>query len=369
MGFDTVNAPILLDYESALAHYHSVKPIRKKTVRPLGVRRYHATASIDMDGDDVVLVYLNSPVVVWHPDNSITLRCPAYVSAYVPDNLIHFTPPGVRFEWNKVRMAIYNQDTDERILIKRKESVRLIPSGKTKPWHLRERRVWAFEKMPSEYNYVKRTGVVPKIARDKFGAFLQWFDDTAQISQTISVDDVNDATSRLVYAVTGNTAKDVNNFRDEYQAIKWDAEPMLVDKKRLMSWDLEVIELYPMGGKNAYKPKGFHFAGVCMLYNWMLAGNEEHWYDALCIIAMQQIRKRWDKALYNVDGVGNREAIVEYIHKIVSIVHRDEAFKRVELPQGVLPSKTNRDIFDDYSFTHIPEKTDIVSETSTQAGE
>jgi len=47
------------NYEQALAHYHSVAPIRGKTVRPLGIRRHHNSASISLDEatGDVILNY------------------------------------------------------------------------------------------------------------------------------------------------------------------------------------------------------------------------------------------------------------------------------------------------------------------------
>ena len=371
MGYDTFNAPILLDYESALAHYHSVTPIRKKTVRPLGARRYHNVASIDLIGDDVALIYYGMPVVVWHPDQSLTVHYPAYCNAYEPDKLAHFLPPGLDFEWNKVRLVVLNRDTDQRVLLKRGESLRLVPTGETKSWHTLKlkRRVWAFEQMPVEFNYAKRPGMLPKLMNRHMSAFLRWYDDTVQIAPTMEEAEVDRAMGKLVTEATGATVADIEFMNAEYNRLTWNAGPDLVKRKHEMSLEVDLINYYPVGGRRTYKPKFHHLAGVRMLYNWMLEGNEEHWYNALCVIVQHQIQQDWNTRVYRINGVGDRESIVEYIEKVVGIVHRDEVFKRVELPQGTLPSKTNRDMYNDYSFIHFPEKTDIVSETSTQAGE
>jgi len=48
------------NYDQALAHYHSVAPIRGKTVRPLGIRRHHNSASISLDEATGVIWFLHS---------------------------------------------------------------------------------------------------------------------------------------------------------------------------------------------------------------------------------------------------------------------------------------------------------------------
>jgi len=369
MGYNTVEAPILLDYETALAHYHSVKPIRNKTVRPLGARRYHREASIALLGDDVALIYYGQPLTIWHPDNTLTVFYPAYCNSYEPEKLAHFLPPGLSFAWNKVRLVVHNLDTDEAALLRRGDKIRFVPTGATKPFHLRERRVWAFDNMPVEYNYVKRANVLPKLVEQHMSAFLRWFDDTAKIVSTIEDSETNEVVGRLLYEATGGTPRDVMDLSQKQNSIPWIGEPVDVKRKHEMNHELALIDYYPLGGKSSYKPKWHHLAGVRILYNWMLQGNEERWYDALCVLVRRQIRMDWQGRVYEINGVGDREDIVDYITKIVGIVHRDEVYKRVELSKGVLPSRTNREVFNDYSFQHFPEKTDSVSDISTQAGE
>lgn len=58
------------NYDEALAHYNSVAPIRGKTVRPLGIRRHHPSASISLDGTtgDDLTNYIEELICVAYAD-------------------------------------------------------------------------------------------------------------------------------------------------------------------------------------------------------------------------------------------------------------------------------------------------------------
>jgi hypothetical protein len=81
MGYATVqNVPRVTDYEVAKYTHDTSKPIRGRDVRPLGARRDHELYSVQMDGDNVQFICYRTPVVTYHPDNTITLNTDGWAS-------------------------------------------------------------------------------------------------------------------------------------------------------------------------------------------------------------------------------------------------------------------------------------------------
>ena len=76
MGYRTVRrVPPTRRYETAKATYDRTTPIRgTDNIRPLGERRYWDTYWVRMNGDDVQFMLYKTPVVTYHPGNTITLR-------------------------------------------------------------------------------------------------------------------------------------------------------------------------------------------------------------------------------------------------------------------------------------------------------
>lgn len=367
MAYNTCEAPILLDYNMALAHYHSVKPVRKKEVRPLGNRRYYNMASIELHGDDVVLLYYNHPVVTWHPDNSLTVCSPMHRSAWEPDKLAHYLPPGLSFEWNKVRFVMRNDDDGQKALLERGESLHLKPVDE-KEWHMRKRLVYAFESLPVEFNYAKRAGRLPKLMRDRMSPFLEWTEHISSIARTITAEEAMKARFELTSEVLGIGELYAEEMVRAHDRLSYNDPEAMALKSNIFE-DIKALEYYPVGGTRAYKPRSQHLPGMHRLYNWLMPENQHRWYEALCVIVGNECRRSWRQGTYDLEHNHTKAGVISYVEKLVCSVHRDEVFKRVELPQGTIPSKTNREFFQDYSFKTVPEKTDTVSETSTQAGE
>lgn len=79
MGYRTVTrVPSIFTYAQAKQIYDNSVPIRNRSEadsrRPLGARRDADTYHIRMNGDDVECVLYSTPVITFHPDNTITIR-------------------------------------------------------------------------------------------------------------------------------------------------------------------------------------------------------------------------------------------------------------------------------------------------------
>jgi uncharacterized protein YlzI (FlbEa/FlbD family) len=74
MGYATVrHVPSALNYAQAKKIHDQIKPIRGKDIKPLGQRRDYDQYSVKMNGEDVQFVCYRTPVVTYHPDDTITI--------------------------------------------------------------------------------------------------------------------------------------------------------------------------------------------------------------------------------------------------------------------------------------------------------
>ncbi len=82
MGYATVlNVPRVTNYEMAKRIHDETKPIRGTTVIPLGDRRDHHQYSIRKQGNqDIELVCYKTPVVTFHPDDTVTIQTDGWTS-------------------------------------------------------------------------------------------------------------------------------------------------------------------------------------------------------------------------------------------------------------------------------------------------
>jgi len=74
MGYRTVNhVPSIYTYAQAKQIHDNIVPIRGRDIKPLGQRRDGDTYHIRMNGEDVECVLYKTPVVTFHPDDTITV--------------------------------------------------------------------------------------------------------------------------------------------------------------------------------------------------------------------------------------------------------------------------------------------------------
>lgn len=75
MGSTIWHVPRARTHEKALSIYANSKPIRgTDDRRPLGARRNHIKYSVRKHGDDVQFVLYKTPVITYHPDDTITVK-------------------------------------------------------------------------------------------------------------------------------------------------------------------------------------------------------------------------------------------------------------------------------------------------------
>ena len=188
MSYNTCRAPILYNYGEAKDWFDKVKPIRGRNVKPLGYAREHwQMASISMDGDDVVLNYYNQPMVVWHPDDSLTIHQPRWCTAFEPDKLAHFIPPGLCWEWSKGRLVLFNSFDQTRLVIGT-EPIHLACVGVVDNGRKILRKFQAKD-IPQATQAYKRRGVTKKIMKDNLTPFLEWVQLTIDFSPIVQMEE------------------------------------------------------------------------------------------------------------------------------------------------------------------------------------
>jgi hypothetical protein len=359
MAYNTMHAPILLNYGQAKDWHDKTPPIRgnKDNVRPLGSRRHWHMGSISMDGENVVLNYYNSPVVTWHPDDSLTVQSPPYASAYEPDKMIRYLPPYLAFKWNQRRLVVVNELTEQGVLLG-SEPIKLKPTGVT-GWQGNIVRKYEFEELPEAVELRKKRGVVGKIIKTKFKSFYEWLESTKDIMPPMPEEECDEYAYSLFEQVTGVSREWIEKGRRWYEQVPWTDENR--DMKQAYSEDHNLRDCYPMGGRNSWNRNRKHAAGIRALYDMMMPENQEQWYAALCIVARANTHRYWGTApapCYKVNPVAD---VHKYIERIVCFVHRDEVFERVTLPAGAIPKRTHHEFFKQQELKFFIEKSDKVS--------
>ena len=358
--YNTCRAPVLYNYAHAKEWHDKTPPIRGNAdkVRPLGSRRHWQMASIAMEGEDVVLNYYLRKVVVWHPDDSITVYLPRWCTAFEPDKLAHFLPPRVNFKWDKRRLFLSNGWCDEHMEVTDAEPVRLAATDVATHCG-RITRQFKIVNLPKVFKYAKRRNVLPRIVKDKFAPFLDWVQVVTALQSKITSNEYVETRNNLFHETVGISESRWNKAMQWYQVTPWPSEESVLHRKYLFGDAVRCRENFPMGGRNSYGNVGFHRAGVTRLYEMMLAENQDQWLDALQIIAGTHGKRVW------ADGDVGYEVpidyVKQYIERVVCVVHRDEVFHQVELSAGEIPSKTNLQFFSEPNRLKFFEETDNVS--------
>lgn len=112
-------------HERAKIIHDRATPIRGTDRRPLGARRDHIKYSVRMQGQDVQFVLFKTPVITYHPDNTITVRTDGWSSMATHEMirwLLHIDAQGWRGNTRlMVNGSVY--------MIKGSESVKLLPTA------------------------------------------------------------------------------------------------------------------------------------------------------------------------------------------------------------------------------------------------
>lgn len=351
MAYNAIGGPRLGSFKNAVDWHNKVKPIRgnAEQVRPLGERRYHHAANIIMpDPDTVVLNYHGNELVEWRSDNTFTLHAPKYYSAYSGEQIIGFVPCGMWFSWEKGRLFV-KLFNGKNIELARRQSLKFAPTEKT----YEGSPVFDVVDAPDVKVYRVKRGVADAIVKRRFGAFIEWVAMTSSIVSSASHEEIKE--SRKKYRVAAG-------YTDEFL----DAEQKAVEhlpwggKREMVSMALNDVHHIPYSSRR--QGGAFHRASSELLAEWMSSNNTERWLDALNVV-----QHHVGEHVYN-DRLGRNGVYIsvprvyDYVKGIVAFLHRDEAFKVITMPAGVVPSKRNVEYFREISIDF--GQTDSVSECS-----
>lgn len=345
MGYNSINGPRLDSFKDAVEWHNKIKPIRgnKDGVRPLGERHYHHAANITMpDPDTVLLNYYGNKLVEWRSDNTFTLHAPKYYSAYSGDQIIGFVPRSMFFEWNRGRLFV--QTDGKSIELMRRQSLKFVPVA-DKRLYLGYPIFDVVDAPDAKVFRVKR-GVADAVVQRRFGAFLEWVTMTSTIAPSVSHEELSSSYKQFRTAL-GYTDEFCKAQRDSVNGLGWDEDN---GRRGHVMQALADVDYLP------YSPNRrraiFHRASSELLAAWMSGNNTERWLDALNVI-QEHVTAR-----YRVEP----KRVYDYVKSITAFLHRDEAFKVVTIPAGVVPSKRNAEYFREI---HIDfGQTDSVSECS-----
>lgn len=355
---NTFGIKALANYEEALAHYHSVVPIRGKTVRPLGIRRHHQSASISLDEatGDVILNYHIYPFVVWHKAGGFTLHAPRHYSGFIVHTLHNYLPNPMFFQWDKSRLIVKMDGYDgKRFLLEKGGSLKFVK--RTSGYDL--------ESYPTEYNYRKRPGRAKKIMA-KYQPFLDWVALVMSIDNKEGEfeDETTSAHNRL-REVCGYKSSEWydEQYRKVYSHMSYE-DPVRTN----FNYEMVVLADIPMVRKGSrYGRQWSHKKSAKQLLNWM-SGTEptEDWSWAMYVLLRQggthgyHYRKGNNRPTYTREFKG--DDLTNYIEDLICVVHADEVFIEEQLEAGVVPSKSNRFYITE---PNLDEQSDTVSDCST----
>jgi hypothetical protein len=345
------------NYDQALAHHNSVVPIRGKTVRPLGIRRHHGSASISYDGTtgDVRLNYLGHPLVVWHAAGGFTLNAPHHYSGFVVHTLHNYLPDPMFFQWDKSRLVVtMGGHGGKRFLLEKHGSLKFIKTDGG----------YDLESYPKEYNYRKRPRAAKKIMA-KYQPFLDWVALVTSIDNKGSEfeDETTTAHNRLRVACGYKPSEWYDDqYRKTYCHIAYD-DPV----RMKFNYDMAVLDDIPMVRKgNRYGRQWTHSQSAERLLEWM-SGTEptEDWSWAMYVLLRQggtheHHYQYGQKTTYTRSFKG--DDLTKYIEDLICVVHADEVFIEEQLEAGVVPSKSNRFYITE---PNLSGQTDTVSVSST----
>jgi hypothetical protein len=185
----------------------------------------------------------------------------------------------------------------------------------------------------------KRNSLKHELAQQQ--SFKDWLTVVLSVTNEVAGDEIAHADSVLRREVglrphewfaerksQGN--KDPSNTQQEY---------IRLNREYNVSGSLPASYSY----ENAAQRK-FYTVGCERLLQWVTGEDADKWVLAMNLIAGRACPRRFSQQnTYKVKA--ELDTMTDYLQEITLHVYRDKAFDRVQLPDGVLPSRTNRRYF------------------------
>jgi hypothetical protein len=331
MGYNTANVHRLESFVQAKSYYQKVKPIRGRAtdVRPLGDRRHDGMASIEMSEQGTVdLLFYNKRFVSWSEDDTFTVSCPTYYSAYAPDNCKFFLPGYMTMRWKDCRMFLVHDSKE--YLMQPGDVFRFAKTGGK----------YFFLNKPVAYNYRKTKGALAKVM-DKYAPFLDWLQVVSSVTNIVDRDKEEYVKERFYSEAGVVTRGQVAAEQDKRQKANKQYDYSLSELSNR-------IHYAPYSG---YRNSGFSTPHCRVLDRWLTSENPEDWVVAMEFLAVKYGGYRYTTSHH----ILHFDKAVTAIENIASHLYRDTVFERVRLPDGKRPSRTNEKFFNSYEIPTLAE--------------
>lgn len=340
MSYNTVGVVPINSYNEAVARYEGIKPIRGKTIRPLGSRRYHHRSDIVVGKDRVFLNYYSQAFVEWRPDNTFTVYPPKYNSAYMIGDLTPYLPFNIGVMWETGRYVLFIQEESGKP--SKKYFLDQPLNFKPKPNDNRYTAQFELEEKPVAYHKRLRFRVVNEYM-EQLQPFFNWCDLVEDFDNGTNVDFHGVARETLEQLRTEcGLEPDANKWQDLYdKASKLPHDDPL---KEQMFDEWRMFDALPRGGRYGTK---FHTPSCEVFLNWLTDPVGTNWVKAKTFIITQAGGYNWKQGAYIV----TKEQARDYLKDLVLHVHRDKCFKLVPTLDGEVPTKRNAQYFNTFTFT------------------
>jgi hypothetical protein len=335
MAYNTYGAPRLSSYAEALKWYNDTKPIRghEKAVRPLGYRRYHMCASIELDAGDVVLVYEGFPCVTWRPGDTFTVAAPHWYNAFQAEKMIGMVPRGMSFEWNKGRLFVTTGFGAHKHHLPRGSSLLFARDGEHTDKTCRF--VCVSDEPPVQYKAVRNAQ--DKLVEKHFTPFISWMRVVLNSDEHLTLDESYPAYDKFC------TELGYSEAQKQAQARAIDPLPYSNEHKKAVNRFLGQLSRLPFpdsGGDRAFSRP------ACELMFSRLTGEDPtHWPDMLMIIRRRAGKYRYMRG--RAGFVTSHDDVMRYLKQLVAFLFRDQVFVAEQLERGQIPSKCNAHFFND----------------------
>jgi hypothetical protein len=338
MSYNTVGVVPINSYNEAVARYEGIKPIRGKTVRPLGERRYHHRSDIVLGEDRVFLNYYAQAFVEWRPDNTFTVFPPRYTSAFMTGDLTPYLPFNISVSWDSGRYVL-------TIRVDNKLSKYFIDQPMTfKPKPNEDRYSAQFELVNKPVAYHKR--MRPNAADKYIATFKPFFDwcDLVQDFDSHAGKDLSIETFDTMSSLRKECGLEPDKkVWDEYYN-RVNLLPHDDPRKEGMYDDWRMHDSLPCGGRWGTK---YHTPSAKVFLDWIADPNATHWVKARTFIITQAGKYSWKDSTY----VLKKDGAIEYLKNLVLHVYRDDCFKLVPVKDGDIPTKRNNEYFESFTFS------------------
>lgn len=335
MAYNTYGAPRLSSYAEALKWHNDTKPIRghEKAVRPLGRRRYHMYASIELDAGNVVLVYERFPSVIWRPNDTFTVMAPHWYNAFQAEKMVGMVPRGMSFEWNKGRLFVTTGFGTHKHHLPRDGSLLFARDGE----HIDKtsRFVCVSDEPPVQYKAVRNAQ--DKLVDKHFTPFISWMRVVLAEDEYLSYEEVNPVYDKF--------CTELGYSEDQLAAHERAVQPLPYNSehKTAVNRFLNQLTRLPFSGSGA--DRAFSRPACELMFSRLAGEDPTHWPDMLTII-----RRRAGKFRYGRGFNGFRTShndVIRYLKQLVAFLFRDQVFVAEQLERGQIPSKCNAHFFNE----------------------